>query len=126
AFRCCAEYRGAHRPPQRMRLQGGLTGGGAGRTRSAMAEPPLLTLSDIRLGFGGDPLIAGVSLSIRAGERIALVGRNGAGKSTLLKLIAGTVTPDAGERFLQPGARIGHMAQDPGFAGLASLGDFVA
>ncbi len=91
-----------------------------------MAEPPVLTLSDLRLGFGSAPLIDGVTLSIRPGERIALVGRNGAGKSTLLKLIAGTVAPDSGTRFLQPGARVGYMAQDPDFTGFATLGEFVA
>src|SRR5690554_3462034 len=91
-----------------------------------MAEPPILTLTDLHLGFGGDPLLDGVTLAIRPGERIALVGRNGAGKSTLLKLIEGNVAPDAGERFLQPGARVGYMAQEPDFGGHETLGDFVA
>ena len=89
-----------------------------------MAEPPILTLADLRLSFGGDPLFEGAALSIQPGERIALVGRNGSGKSTLMKLMAGLAEADAGTRFLRPGASVGYMAQDPDFAGFASLGDF--
>jgi ATP-binding cassette subfamily F protein uup len=89
-----------------------------------MAEPPILTLADLRLTFGGDPLLEGAALSIQPGERIALVGRNGSGKSTLMKLMAGLVAGDSGTRFLRPGTSIGYMAQDPDFAGFATLGAF--
>jgi len=91
-----------------------------------MAAPPILTLTDLTLGFGGDPLLAGATLAVHPGERIALVGRNGSGKSTLMKLMAGLVAPDAGARFLQPGLSASYMAQDPDFAGFATLGAFVA
>ncbi len=91
-----------------------------------MAQPPILTLSDIHLGFGGAPLLAGASLAIHPGERIALVGRNGSGKSTLMKLMAGEIVPDGGTRFLRPGLSVGHMEQEPDFTGFASLGDFAA
>ena len=89
-----------------------------------MAAPPILTLADIGLTFGGDPLLAGVTLAVQPGERIALVGRNGSGKSTLMKLMAGLVEPDSGTRFVQPGLAVGYMAQDPQFEGFASLGAF--
>jgi ATP-binding cassette subfamily F protein uup len=89
-----------------------------------MAEPPILTLSDVRLSFGGDPLLVDAALAVQSGERIALVGRNGSGKSTLMKLMAGLVEPDAGTRFLRPGLAVGYMAQDPDFAGHATLGGF--
>ena len=91
-----------------------------------MAQPPILTLADLKLGFGGNPLFEGVSLAVHPGERIALVGRNGSGKSTLMKVMAGMVAPDAGVRFLRPGLTVGYMAQDPDFTGYATLGDFVA
>lgn len=91
-----------------------------------MAEPPILTLNDISLTFGGTPLLSGAALAVHPGERIALVGRNGSGKSTLMKMMAGRVQPDTGERFLQPGRTVGYMAQDPDFAGFATLGDFAA
>ncbi len=88
--------------------------------------PPLLTLSDIRLTFGGTPLFEGVELTVGAGERLALVGRNGAGKSTLLKVAAGTVEPDAGTRFVQPGIRLAMLAQEPDLSGFATVGDYAA
>jgi ATP-binding cassette subfamily F protein uup len=89
-----------------------------------MADPPILTLTDIRLSFGGDPLFAGVGVAVQPGERIALVGRNGSGKSTLMKLMAGLVAADEGVRFVRPGVRIGYMAQEPDFGGFATLGAF--
>ncbi len=76
-------------------------------------SPPLLALRDVRLSFGGAPLIDGVSIAIGRGERTCLVGRNGSGKSTVLKLLAGAMEPDSGERFLQPGIRLGWLPQDP-------------
>lgn len=91
-----------------------------------MAEPPILTLTDIALTFGGDPLFSETSLAIHPGEHIALVGRNGSGKSTLMKIIAGSVMPDSGTRFLRPGLSVGYMAQEADFAGFATLADFVA
>ena len=74
-----------------------------------MAEPPILTLNDISLTFGGTPLLSGAALAVHPGERIALVGRNGSGKSTLMKMMAGRVQPDTGERFLQPGRAVGYI-----------------
>ncbi|MEL6979643.1 MAG: ATP-binding cassette domain-containing protein [Pseudomonadota bacterium] len=91
-----------------------------------MAEPPLLTLSNIRLSWGGAPLFTGVDCAVGRGDRLALVGRNGSGKSTLLKILAGRVAADAGERFAQPGARIVYLEQDPDLSGFADLGAFAA
>ena len=82
--------------------------------------PPLLQLKDIALTFGGTPLLAGVELSVSSSERVALVGRNGSGKSTLLKIAAGLVTPDRGSVFIQPGAVVRYLPQEPDFSGFAS------
>jgi ATP-binding cassette subfamily F protein uup len=87
--------------------------------------PPLLQLSDIALTFGGHPLLDGVELSVSAGERVCLVGRNGSGKSTLLKIAAGLIEPDRGERFVQPGASIRYLPQEPDFAGHATTLSYV-
>jgi ATP-binding cassette subfamily F protein uup len=91
-----------------------------------MAAPPLLTLSDIALGFGGRPLFRDISLVVGEGERLCLVGRNGSGKSTLLKVIAGQVEPDSGTRFVQPGKSVAYLPQNPDASGYGSLIDFAA
>ncbi|WP_108782517.1 ABC-F family ATP-binding cassette domain-containing protein [Pontivivens insulae] len=91
-----------------------------------MAQPPILTLSDIALTFGGDPLFTGAELTVHHGDRICLVGRNGSGKSTLMKIMAGMVEPDGGTRFLRPGETVAYMDQDPDFSGFATLGAFAS
>jgi len=82
--------------------------------------PPLIQLKDIRLTFGGTPLLSGVELSVSPAERVCLIGRNGSGKSTLLKIAAGLVEPDSGSRFVQPGSTIRYLPQEPDFAGHAT------
>jgi ATP-binding cassette subfamily F protein uup len=79
--------------------------------------PPLLQLTGIKLTFGGTPLLSGADLSVSTGERVSLVGRNGSGKSTLLKIAARLVEPDSGSVFVQPGAVVRYLAQEPDFSG---------
>jgi ATP-binding cassette subfamily F protein uup len=59
----------------------------------------------------------GVDLGLEKGARACLVGRNGAGKSTLLRILAGTLTPDEGERTASPGLAIALVVQEPEIAG---------
>ncbi|MGA2891358.1 MAG: ATP-binding cassette domain-containing protein [Xanthobacteraceae bacterium] len=82
--------------------------------------PPLLQLKNIGLTFGGTPLLTSAELSVSAGERVSLVGRNGSGKSTLLKIAAGIVEPDRGTVFVQPGALVRYLPQEPDFVGFTS------
>ncbi|MFL1874088.1 ABC-F family ATP-binding cassette domain-containing protein, partial [Hansschlegelia beijingensis] len=87
--------------------------------------PPLLLLKDVRLTFGGQPLLGGAEISVSAGERLGLVGRNGSGKSTLLKIAAGAVEADDGSRFVQPGATIRYLPQEPDLSGFPTLRAYV-
>ena len=91
-----------------------------------MAPPPLLALQGVTFTFGGTPLFEDVDLPIARGDKLTLVGRNGAGKSTLLRLLAGEALPDGGERFIQPGCRIGTLPQEPDIRGFSTVHEFVA
>jgi ribose transport system ATP-binding protein len=62
--------------------------------------PPLLQARGIRKAFPGVRALDGVSLTVQAGEVLALIGENGAGKSTLMKILAGVHSADEGELLL--------------------------
>ena len=66
------------------------------RTADQPAAAPLLEVSDLRVNYGAVSAIRGVSLSVAAGEVVALLGANGAGKSTLLRTVSGLIRPRAG------------------------------
>ena len=71
----------------------------------------LIDLENVRLGYGEKTVISSVTLCIRSGERIGVLGVNGAGKSTLIKAIAGTLAPFSGEIRRGDGLVIGYFAQ---------------
>ena len=74
------------------------------------AGAPLLEVRDAHVAYGtGVVALQGVSLEVRAGEAVALVGANGAGKTTLLKTIAGLLSPFRGEIWFD-GRRIDDVA----------------
>src|SRR5690242_14823960 len=87
--------------------------------------PPLIQLKDIALTFGGTPLFGGVELAVAPSDRLCLIGRNGSGKSTLLKIAAGLVEPDRGTCFVQPGATVRYLPQEPDFADATSVLGYV-
>ena len=66
-----------------------------------------IVLRDVDAGYGAVRVLHGVSIEVREGETVALLGTNGNGKSTLIKCIMGMVRPEAGEIVLESdGARI--------------------
>jgi ABC transport system ATP-binding/permease protein len=73
---------------------------------------PLVSLEQISISYGHLPLIAGASLQIEAGERVAVIGRNGTGKSTLLRIIEGSLPPDSGVVWQARGTRRSRLEQD--------------
>ena len=91
-----------------------------------MSTPPLLSLQDVGLSIGPKTLFAGLELHIGERDRLCLLGRNGTGKSTLLKVIAGTLEPDQGSRFVRPGVAIATVDQEPDIGDAQTLGDFAA
>ena len=82
--------------------------------------PPLLHLQNIRISLGSAPLLSDAEIAVGAGERVCLVGRNGSGKSTLLKIAAGLLAADAGTTFVQPGATVRYLPQEPDLGGFAT------
>lgn len=74
----------------------------------------LLSLQSVEKSHGPRQVLAGVTLTLSAGERVGLVGSNGSGKSTLARILAGLESADAGKLMRSKGARVGYLAQDPG------------
>ena len=68
-------------------------------------------IEDVYKSYGPRAIYRGFSLTIRRGERWAVMGKNGAGKTTLLKMIAGTSAPDAGSVRLGSSLIMGYFAQ---------------
>lgn len=72
----------------------------------------MLSISSVSQSFSGISAIANVSLSVDAGEIVAIVGPSGCGKSTLLRIAASLLSPDSGEVSMS-GARLGYIFQEP-------------
>lgn len=70
-----------------------------------IAQPDALVLRDLHKSFGNTDILRGVSLGVKAGERVGIIGPNGAGKSTLFNLISGRFAPSQGQVWLN-GKRI--------------------
>lgn len=84
--------------------------------RFNFAEPErmptqLVTLEAVSAGYGDKPILTGVNLCIRSGERIGVLGVNGAGKSTLVKTIVGDLKALSGAVREGQGLTIGYFAQ---------------
>ena len=71
----------------------------------------VVAVRDLHKAYGKRVLYDGFDSTVRRGERWAVMGRNGAGKTTLLKMIAGVLTPDAGEVKLGASLKLGYFAQ---------------
>lgn len=81
----------------------------------------MMVLDQAQLAWGDKPLLDGVCLTIKAGDRFGLIGRNGTGKSSLLQVLAGEEQLDSGVRKVQNGLRIGYVPQEPKFPEASTL-----
>lgn len=76
-----------------------------------VADSGFLNVEKVSVGYGGAPVLKGVSLSVNEGELVALLGSSGCGKTTLLRTIAGFAQPSSGAVFVA-GTDITHLAPD--------------
>jgi ATP-binding cassette subfamily F protein uup len=86
----------------------------------------LISASNLTLSFSGPPLLDDISLQIHPGERICLLGRNGEGKSTLMRVLAGELSPDAGEVGWSKGLTMASLPQEVPADLTGSIYDVVA
>ena len=76
-----------------------------------MPEAPLLQGIDLHLSFGQTPALQGATVTVEAGEVLAVMGPSGSGKSTLLHCLAGILAPDSGE-VVVGGVRIDRLGEN--------------
>ena len=70
-----------------------------------------VSLQNVGIAFGDQPILQQLSLQIEKNQRICLLGRNGVGKTTLLKIIAGQLAPDSGIVQKEQGVKIAYFSQ---------------
>ncbi len=75
----------------------------------------ILNVENVSKSYMSKPVLSNISVGISDTDKIGVVGTNGTGKSTLLSIIAGTVTPDAGQVVVSNGLRISYLPQNPVF-----------
>ena len=74
-------------------------------------DSAVLEARDVGKAYRRHQVLAGIDLTVAAGQLVAVVGENGAGKSTLLKILAGTLTADTGT--VRVSGTTGYCPQDP-------------
>ena len=92
-----------------------------GATRPGSSGPAVVELEDVAFAHGADPVLDGVSLTVRRGEFLGLVGPNGSGKTTLLRVLLGLLAPTRGRvrlfgqdvRAFRQWWRVGYVPQRP-------------
>jgi len=83
----------------------------------------LAQFADVTFGYPGTQILAGASLLIKPGDRLALVGPNGMGKSTALRLLCGDLEPDAGDVRVLGRQTVAYLRQSQEFVGAGTLLD---
>ncbi len=81
-------------------------------TPQAGGAREVLRAEGLRMSYGDGPVLDGVDLHLRHGERVVLTGPNGGGKSTLLKIICGELAPEAGAVRLGANVVVGYYSQE--------------
>ena len=76
-----------------------------------LPEAEVLTVENLSVGYTA-PVLSGLRLSLKGGEKVVVTGFNGAGKTTLIKTLTGELPPLAGSFSLSPQAVVGYFQQD--------------
>lgn len=76
----------------------------------------ICTVQEISKMLGGNLIFEELSLAIKTGDKVGVVGRNGSGKTTLFTLLAGIETPDNGSIHFKKGTKIGYLSQIPSYS----------
>ena len=71
----------------------------------------MIQLSNITLNFGAHVIFDSITVTIKPGEKVGLVGRNGSGKSTMLKLLSGELRQNNGQLDIPSSYKVGYLAQ---------------
>ncbi len=81
----------------------------------ASTSNEVLRVKNLSFSYGGMPVIRNLSLLVRKGERVLILGKNGCGKSTLIKLMTGKLVPDKGYTELGYNIKVGYFDQENTF-----------
>ncbi len=87
----------------------------------SLSPEPMLEVEDLRVAYGGIQAVKGLSLQVRRGELVCLIGANGAGKTTTLKALTGLLAPQAGRIRFKGRDLAGQGAWDRVRAGLVMV-----
>ena len=73
-------------------------------------EAPIVSVEQVSLRFGSQPILRDVNLQVRRGQTLAVIGESGCGKTVLLKMIVGLIQPTNGYVFLE-GKRLSKLSE---------------
>jgi len=101
-----------------------LTASAGGKQPAAKAPPVRMAAQNLHAAYDVKPVLRGVSIELRSGEIVCLVGQNGSGKTTLLKALTGLIEPQsgkvtlngediAGKSVAEICRQVGYLPQDP-------------
>ena len=106
-----AQYGDVHQDDGLHSLHHGLCGQGKEMMAGEKVGDDLITLDNLTIGYNGQPVLPGITLSIARGSFTAILGANGSGKSTLLKTILGLLVPLAGRVITTAPLVFGYVPQ---------------
>ena len=76
-----------------------------------MSADALIRLQDVSVKIGGHQILSDISMTIRRGEIVTVLGPNGSGKTTLMRVIIGALPPSSGDIHREPGLRLAYVPQ---------------